>query len=732
MEYKIENNSGVTIDWGNIPIINGGAYVISVTDIQNQNAILTFEQYASISNLVKGDKVDIYENNNQLGPPADIDFMTKYYNNPYDTIGVGDMLKSIYDSDNNDIVDNSELFDGYNLDYFTTSGEFDVHINDTYIHFPMSAIDGLTPPGGSIGYVLKKITNADYEYDWFEDSGGGSTSGGIPDAPDFNTYLRTSGAWVISDEFDASVYYTSSVIETKLDDKEDSLGLGTSGQVLATNSATNGKEWIDLPNPGGRVDSIIGGIGIDVDNYDPVNPIVSISATDITNLSTHSSTELNDIDDAGSGEIITSVERNKLNNIEDGAEVNVQSDWNITDTNDDAFILNKPTIITDHGNLTGLDDDDHPQYHNDTRGDTRYYQKSEVDDALDLKEDDLGLPLSNGQLLSSNTDGSRLWVDAPSLDLSTHSVTELNDVTDAGSGEIITDAERTKLLNAMDRIANTTQYDFVNFSDTNGGIADLGIHLSDTGTSSSTLWSAENINNELDLKEDDLGSPSSNGQVLSSDTNGSRSWTTIPSAPVNSVFGRTGVVTAQNGDYTASQITNTPAGNISSTNVQYAINELDTNKLDSVTSDSTLSGDGTSGDPLSVDIVIDDLNDVDTTTNTPTNDQILQWDGSNWIPANLPAQTTPTLDDVTSQGSSSSNVMSYTGTPVFNNDLDIPDKKYVDDKVAPLAGDSSNRPSGTVDAGTMYFATDLGYPIWFDSNNNYWVNASGSYVLPGI
>lgn len=35
--------------------------------------------------------------------------------------------------------------------------------------------------------------------------------------------------------------------------------------------------------------------------------------------------------------------------------------------------------VTDHGALTGLADDDHTQYHNDTRGDVRYYQKSEVD-----------------------------------------------------------------------------------------------------------------------------------------------------------------------------------------------------------------------------------------------------------------------------------------------------------------------------------------------------------------
>ena len=43
---------------------------------------------------------------------------------------------------------------------------------------------------------------------------------------------------------------------------------------------------------------------------------------------------------------------------------------------------------------------------------------------------------------------------------------------------------------------------------------------------------------------------------------------------VSSVFGRTGAITAASGDYTASQVTNVPAGTISSTNVQDAINEL--------------------------------------------------------------------------------------------------------------------------------------------------------------
>lgn len=43
--------------------------------------------------------------------------------------------------------------------------------------------------------------------------------------------------------------------------------------------------------------------------------------------------------------------------------------------------------VTDHGDLTGLSDDDHLQYLNNTRGDIRYYTKSQIDTSLSGKSD---------------------------------------------------------------------------------------------------------------------------------------------------------------------------------------------------------------------------------------------------------------------------------------------------------------------------------------------------------
>lgn len=76
----------------------------------------------------------------------------------------------------------------------------------------------------------------------------------------------------------------------------------------------------------------------------------------------------------------------------------------------------------------------------------------------------------------------------------------------------------------------------------------------------------------------------SNGIIyVALDTNKTYRWSgsvyiEISPSEVTSVFGRSGAVSAQNGDYTASQVTNVPAGNIAATTVQAAINELDSEK----------------------------------------------------------------------------------------------------------------------------------------------------------
>lgn len=55
---------------------------------------------------------------------------------------------------------------------------------------------------------------------------------------------------------------------------------------------------------------------------------------------------------------------------------------------------------SDHGLLTGLGDDDHPQYYNQARGDARY-------------EKYLNNPTVDDYILSSKVDGTRAWIAPP-------------------------------------------------------------------------------------------------------------------------------------------------------------------------------------------------------------------------------------------------------------------------------------------------------------------------------
>ena len=93
--------------------------------------------------------------------------------------------------------------------------------------------------------------------------------------------------------------------------------------------------------------------------------------SDLTNLGIHDVTELRDVTSTGSGAIITSAERTKLTGIDvnattrvvtDGtdsitvppqnAEQNVQANWDESDANSDAFIHNKPSIVSPTRTIT--------------------------------------------------------------------------------------------------------------------------------------------------------------------------------------------------------------------------------------------------------------------------------------------------------------------------------------------------------------------------------------------
>lgn len=58
------------------------------------------------------------------------------------------------------------------------------------------------------------------------------------------------------------------------------------------------------------------------------------------------------ISDGTTNKVFTATEKTKLSGIADGAEVNVQSDWSVTDSSSDAFIKNKPTTMKNPTSLS--------------------------------------------------------------------------------------------------------------------------------------------------------------------------------------------------------------------------------------------------------------------------------------------------------------------------------------------------------------------------------------------
>lgn len=109
---------------------------------------------------------------------------------------------------------------------------------------------------------------------------------------------------------------------------------------------------------------------------------VGISQAKITNLTTDLAAKANVTALAGKADTVHTHALGDLTNVSLGGATAGQSlvfqgtQWA------PATVSGGGGTETDHGALTGLGDDDHPQYLNNTRGDARYYTRSQADSSL--------------------------------------------------------------------------------------------------------------------------------------------------------------------------------------------------------------------------------------------------------------------------------------------------------------------------------------------------------------
>lgn len=134
---------------------------------------------------------------------------------------------------------------------------------------------------------------------------------------------------------------------------------------------------------------------------------------------------------------------------------------------------------TDHGLLAGLTDDDHPQYHDDTRGDARYYTQAQIDSQQSTQDTAIAANMAantaNGaanavnaaNIASNDNDISTLQADQATQDTAisgnaTDIATNSTDIA-TNAGDITTNA--TNLQNHIDDDTNPHSTSLLNLSD---------------------------------------------------------------------------------------------------------------------------------------------------------------------------------------------------------------------------------------------------------------------------
>lgn len=200
--------------------------------------------------------------------------------------------------------------------------------------------------------------------------------------------VTSAGSGIIITDTERTNYNEVHANAVRHDDVVDNVTASDTDLPLSANQGRVLKGYID------NINTLLASDNVNLDDLQEVVDFIeqnretlnTLGISNIAGLQAALDSKVDKITGKGlSEEDFTSTLKTKLDGIEEGAEVNIQADWNQGVTTSDSFIQNKPTDITD---------------------------------------------------------------------LSTHDVTELRDVTSAGSGQIITDAERTRL---EDELVEKTQ-----------------------------------------------------------------------------------------------------------------------------------------------------------------------------------------------------------------------------------------------------------------------------------
>lgn len=328
---------------------------------------------------------------------------------------------------------------------------------------------------------------------------------------------------------------------------------------------------------------------------------------------------------------------------------NYDSEGDLLSTNDYDFDGNdysvtgpviEQSISFDHGFLTGLADDDHPQYLNETRGDARYFTQQQVNDQIDIDVAAHADRTDNPHSVTKAQVGLGSVPNIDATDRTNHIGTQLANTISDFSTQVAID-ETTTSLSLASNILTYTDEDGVQTN------IDLSLYLDDTNLARIVSGTLNPTTGIVTFTRDDS------------------STFTIDFSPL---------LDNQN----ASEVAVTPVGNLTSTDVQAALQEHQTDIDTLNTTDTNLQSQITNNDTdistiqteqttqntnistnstnisnlqasqstqdsaialntakISADGSIDTHSDVDTSTAGPTVGDQLTWDGTNWVPQSI-------------------------------------------------------------------------------------------------
>lgn len=196
------------------------------------------------------------------------------------------------------------------------------------------------------------------------------------------------------------------------------------------------------------------------------------------------------------------------------------------------------SVSFDHGSLSGLGDDDHLQYHNDARGDVRYYTKAQTDLEIDNNVAAHADRIDNPHAVTKAQVGLGSVPNIDATDRANHTGTQTANTISDFAAQVAIDETTTSL---------SLSSNILTYTDEDGGVTniDLSLYLDDTNLARIVSGTLDPLTGIVTFTRDD------------------NSTFTIDFSPLLD-------------NQSASEVPVTPSGNLTSTDVQAALVELQT------------------------------------------------------------------------------------------------------------------------------------------------------------